>query len=154
MIPGTGPPSSRTALAVAVLVEDGHLPLFSLANFFVGQPADRPLVARLDNPSSQQPIGFVQRGHNWSSDRTSERGPANLTDQVKRLLERADQVALLDARAARDIGQVLSLRPSERQPVEVRRQRPRDLQAAPVLLPQHPTVKMVDRVPQAMEPAC
>src|SRR5947209_3403568 len=119
----------------------------------VRQTAHRPLVTRLHDAASQQPIGLVEQRDEIGAKWPAECGAAQLVDQVQRLLQRADQVTLLQPRALGDAGQVLAFGPGESHAVEIDRQRPRHLQTVTLLLAQHATVQCVEDLPQAVQTA-
>src|SRR5947209_10170759 len=79
----------------------------------VRQTAHRPLVTRLHDAASQQPIGLVEQRDEVGAKWPAQSGPAQLADQVQRLLQRADQVTLLQPRALGDTGQILAFGPGE-----------------------------------------
>ena len=130
-------PAAADALALLVVVGQARgspSPSSAASSGRVWQAAHRPGVAGLRRrraAAGRRPRRAAAPGSRRAA---LLRGAAQLADQVERLLQRADQVALLQARALGDVGQVVAFGPGQRHAVEVDRQRPRHLQARDALL--------------------
>src|SRR6266851_2492447 len=130
----------RHAALRLILRQHSHFPVIRLLLAAFRQATDGPLVAGTDNTAPQQTVGLVKQWNQSPAEFALLSGAAQLADQIERLLQCADQVALLYSGALSNVGQVEPLGPGQGNTVEIDHQRTRHLESVTLLLAQHAAV--------------